>query len=253
MSLAEALRAASHDPQDIMALARGRETLAGYLEVHIEQGPVLLNGNMPVGIVTDIAGNSRFLVSIEGEAGHAGTVPMELRHDAAAAAAEITLMLEQFCKQRGLLGTVGQFSVPDGAINLVPGRCEMSIDIRSANDARRKAGVVDVLANITQIADRRGVKATCVEVLDEAAVPCSARLQAAFAAAITRAGIPVRRLPSGAGHDAVMFSGLTDIGMLFVRCGNGGVSHSPRETVDAADAGIAARILYDVIINLGKV
>jgi beta-ureidopropionase / N-carbamoyl-L-amino-acid hydrolase len=252
MSLAEALRAAGHDPQDIMTLSRGRETLAGYLEVHIEQGPVLLSENLPVGIVTDIAGNSRFLVTIEGEAGHAGTVPMAMRHDAAAAAAEITLMLEQFCKQRGLLGTVGRLSVPDGAINLVPGRCEMSLDIRSANDAKRREGVADILATIVQIADRRSVTATCVEVLDKGAVPCSARLQDAFAAAITRAGIPVRRLPSGAGHDAVMFSGLTDIGMLFVRCGNGGVSHSPRETVDAADAGIAARILNDVLMNLDK-
>ena len=255
ISLADALCAAGHDPNAIKALSRRNESLeslAGYLEVHIEQGPVLLAENLPVGIVTEISGNSRFLLTIEGEAGHAGTVPMTLRHDAAAAAAEITLMVEQLCKQKGLLGTVGRLSVPNGTINLIPGRCEMSLDIRSGDDTRRKAGVADILANVTQIGGRRGVKTSCFEVLDEAAVPCSARLQDAFASAIDRAGLVVRRLPSGAGHDAVMFSGVTDIGMLFVRCGNGGVSHSPRETVDIGDVDIAARILLDVLTNLEK-
>ena len=251
-SLAEALRAAGHDPKTIPSLARDRAGLAGYLEVHIEQGPVLLAENLPVGVVTEIAGNSRFLVRVEGEAGHAGTVPMALRHDAAAAAAEITLMVEQYGKEFGLLGTVGRLAVPNGAINLVPGLCEMSLDIRSGNDATRKTAVAGILANIARIADRRGVTATCLEVLDEAAVPCSTRFQNAFAAAIARAGLSVRRLPSGAGHDAVMFSGITDIGMLFVRCGNGGVSHSPRETVEARDADIAARILLDVLSNLDQ-
>ena len=250
ISLAEALSAAGHDPKSIPALARG--SLAGYFEVHIEQGPVLLAENLPVGVVTEIAGNSRFLVRVKGEAGHAGTVPMTLRHDAVAAAAEITLMVEQYCKQHGLLGTVGRLVVPNGAINLVPGVCEMSLDIRSGDDAARKTAVAGILANIARIADRRGVTTTCAEVLDEAAVPCSTRFQNAFAAAITRAGLSVRRLPSGAGHDAVMFSGITDIGMLFVRCGNGGVSHSPRETVEARDADIAARILLDVLSNLDK-
>ncbi|MGA8967161.1 MAG: M20/M25/M40 family metallo-hydrolase, partial [Pseudolabrys sp.] len=107
-----------------------------------------------------------------------------------------------------------------------------------------------ILANIARIAAARGVKATTTEVLDEAAVPCSMRLQEAFAASIARAGLAVRRLPSGAGHDAVVFSGITDIGMLFVRCGNGGVSHSPRETVTVDDADIAARILLDVLVGL---
>lgn len=253
ISLAEALRAAGHDPKAITAVARRRDELAGYLEVHIEQGPVLLAEDLPVGVVTEIAGNSRYLVNVEGEAGHAGTVPMALRHDAGAAAAEITLMVERYCRQPGILGTVGRLTVPNGAINLIPGRCELSLDIRSGDDKARKAAVGDILENIARIADDRGVKATTTEVLDEAAVPCSARLQKAFAASIARAGLAVRRLPSGAGHDAVMFSGITDIGMLFVRCGNGGVSHSPRETVNVGDADIAAHVLLDVIVGLNPV
>ena len=214
---------------------------------------MLLAEDLPVGVVTEIAGNSRYLVNVEGEAGHAGTVPMALRHDAAAAAAEITLMVERYCRQPGILGTVGRLTVPNGAINLIPGRCELSLDIRSGDDKARKAAVGDILENIARIADDRGVKATTTEVLDEAAVPCSARLQKAFAASIARAGLAVRRLPSGAGHDAVMFSGITDIGMLFVRCGNGGVSHSPRETVNVGDADIAAHVLLDVIVGLNPV
>ena len=189
-------------------------------------------------------------MAVDGEAGHAGTVPMALRHDAIAAAAEITLFVESRCNRPGLVGTVGRFTVPAGATNIIAGHCEISLDIRSGDDATRLAAVVDILAEIQRIAKRRGVKATTTQALDAPAAPCSPRLQEAFAASIARAGLPVRQLPSGAGHDAVMFSGVTDIGMLFVRCGNGGVSHSPRETVSAEDADIAARILLDVLMNL---
>lgn len=250
VSLAQALHAAGFDPQHIPALARRAGDLAGYLEVHIEQGPVLLKADAPVGVVTAIAGNARYLLTIDGEAGHAGTVPMPLRHDALAAAAEIVLLVERRCSQPGLVGTVGRFTVPDGTINMIAGRCEISLDIRSGDDATRKAASTDIFAEIDRIAARRGVRVTTTELLDAPAVPCSPRLQDAFAAAIKRAGLPLQKLPSGAGHDAVMFSDLTDFGMLFVRCGNGGVSHSPPETVSAADADIAARILLDVLVNL---
>jgi beta-ureidopropionase / N-carbamoyl-L-amino-acid hydrolase len=250
ITLAQALLENGADPKTIPALARRTDTLAGYLEVHIEQGPVLLDANLPVGVVTAIAGGSRYLVTVEGEAGHAGTVPMMLRHDAVTAAAEMTLFVESRCNRPGLVGTVGRFMVPGGATNIIPGRCEISLDIRSGDDKVRLAAVVDILAEIQRIARRRSVKATTTQALDTPAVPCSPRLQEAFAAAIARAGLPVRPLPSGAGHDAVMFDGLTDIGMLFVRSGNGGVSHSPRESVSAEDADIAARVLLDVLLNL---
>lgn len=249
-TLGQALLEAGFDTGAIPGVARRRDSLIGYLEVHIEQGPALLQEGLPVGIVSAIAGNVRCAVTIEGEAGHAGTVPMALRHDALAAAAEIVLAVERRCREPGLVGTVGRLFVPDAAINVIPRRCEFTLDIRAGEDALRDAAVGAIVAEMQRIAERRGVTVTTEELLRAPAVPCSPRLQGELASAIGRAGLPVRRLPSGAGHDAVMFDGLTDTAMLFVRCGNGGVSHSPRETISAADADIAARILLDVLLNL---
>jgi hydantoinase/carbamoylase family amidase len=248
--LADALREANLDATAIPTLARRKSDIVAYLEVHIEQGPVLLESDLPVGVVTAISGNSRFSVTIDGVAGHAGTVPMAYRHDAAAAAAEIVLCVERRCGKTGLVGTVGRLFVPDGAINVVPGRCELSLDIRSDDDKVRKAAAADILTDIADIARRRGVSIRTTELFDMAAVPCSARLQELFAKSIERMNQPVVRLPSGAGHDAVMFDGFAEVSMLFVRCGNGGVSHSPLETITAADADFAARILLDVLENL---
>lgn len=251
VSVTDALRDAGHDPAKIPGLARRGAGLLGYLELHIEQGPVLLQADRPVGIVTAIAGAVRVLVTVGGEAGHAGTVPMALRHDAAAAAAEIVLAVERRCSGTpGLVGTVGRLAVPDGAINTIPGRCELSLDIRAGNDATRDAALDDVLREIDAIAQRRGVRVARREILRSAAVDCSARLQRALAAAVARNGLDPLHLTSGAGHDAMMFDGLTEVAMLFVRCGNGGISHSPRETVTAADADVAARVLLDTLTHL---
>ena len=252
-SVADLIHKTGFDPDNLGGLARRPEDLLGYLEVHIEQGPVLLQEGLPVGVVTGIAGNIRYAVTITGTAGHAGTVPMTMRRDAAAAAAEIVLFVERRCSAAPtLVGTVGRLSVPHGAINVVPGRCDLSIDIRAGDDATRDAAVSDVLAEIERIGRRRGVKCEVTEVQRGPAVPCSPAMQARFAAAIERAGVNPRYLPSGAGHDAVMFSGLTDVGMLFVRCGNGGISHSPLETIVAADADMATRILVDTIVNFER-
>jgi hydantoinase/carbamoylase family amidase len=245
VSLARALVEAGFDTDAIPKLARS--DVSAYIEVHIEQGPVLLGSDLPLGIVTAIAGNSRLSVSIEGTAGHAGTVPMSVRNDAAAAAAEVVLCVERRCSKPGLLGTVGRLAVPEGAINVIPSRCELSIDIRSEDDACRHATVKEVLADMQEIAQRRGVCIKAAPLLDAAAVQCSPRLQELFMQSITHFGLPVFRLPSGAGHDTVMFDGLTDVAMLFVRCGNGGVSHSPLETITANDADLATRVLLDVI------
>ena len=250
VNLAEVLRGEGVDLAAIRALARP-ETLRGYLEVHIEQGPVLLQRDLPVGVVTSIAGSARFRVTIRGEAGHAGTVPMALRHDAAAAAAEIVLAVERCCSGRPtVVGTVGQIAVPSGAINVIPGRCEISIDLRAGDDAARDAAIAEVHAAIDRIAARRGVTAETIEIGRHAAVPCAPEMQSALAQAIARAGVVPIHLASGAGHDAASFAGLTDIGMLFVRCGNGGISHSPLETVTPEDADLAARVLLDVLVNL---
>jgi hydantoinase/carbamoylase family amidase len=249
-SVADLIHKAGFDPESIPSLARRPQDLLGYLEVHIEQGPILLQEELPLGIVTSIAGTARYSVTVTGQVGHAGTVPMVLRRDAAAAAAEIVLYVERRCGATPtLVGTVGRLSVPDGAINVIPGRCELSLDIRAADDATRDAAVADVLAEITRIARRRNVTIDVKEIQRAPAAPCSPALQAQFAEAVTRAGIVPRYLPSGAGHDAVSFSGVTDIAMLFVRCGNGGISHSPLETITAADADVAVRVLLDVLEN----
>jgi hydantoinase/carbamoylase family amidase len=251
VTLGALLAAEGVDVAAIRALAQRPQTLRGYIEVHIEQGPVLLQRNLPLGVVSAIAGSARFLVTIEGAAGHAGTVPMALRHDAAAAAAEIVLAVEERCAVGStLVGTVGQLEVPHGAINVIPGRCELSIDIRAGDDATRDAAIADIRAAIERIAARRGVAAEMREIGRHAAVPCSPHMRSALAQAIARAGIAPFDIASGAGHDAAMFAGVTAVGMLFVRCGNGGISHSPLETVTAEDADLAARVLLDVLVGL---
>jgi beta-ureidopropionase / N-carbamoyl-L-amino-acid hydrolase len=250
LRLGDVIRSACFDPNTIPTLARRPDTLRAYLEIHIEQGPVLLQHDLPVGVVTTIFGSVRFLVTITGVAGHAGAVPMTMRHDAAAAAAEVVLFVERRCSaDPNLRGTVGRLSVSDGATNVIAGRCELSIDIRSSDDRARESAAADVLIEIEKIAARRGVTVEIAEAMRTPAVHCSQRIADRFAAAIGRMGLEVLQLPSGPGHDAVMFNRLTDIGMLFVRCGNGGISHSPLETVTAEDVDIAARVLLDVLLH----
>jgi hydantoinase/carbamoylase family amidase len=251
-SLAELMRAAGHDPATIPSLARRREDLLGYVELHIEQGPVLLTENLPVGIVTSIAAPVRLTLNVTGQGGHAGTVPMALRHDALAAAAAIILAVEKRCgAAETLVGTVGVLKIPDAAGNVIPGRCELSLDIRAADDATRDAALRDVLGEVEGIAARRGVAVSAREIMRGAAVACSPRFQRLLADATTAAGVTPRFLPSGAGHDAMIFDGVTDLAMLFVRCGNGGISHSPLETITREDADVAARILLDFIVRFG--
>ncbi|NKF24236.1 allantoate amidohydrolase [Solimonas marina] len=253
VTLDAALRAAGHDPGDIDALARDPQQTLGYVEVHIEQGPVLLDERRALGVVTAIAGSRRFRVSVEGRAGHAGTVPMNLRQDAAAAAAEIVLAVERHCGvQPGLVGTVGKLDVPNGAVNVVPGRCELTIDIRAPDDALRDAAVQAVFDEIASIGARRRVRITHEQIVHADAVPCAPVMQRRFDAAIRAvSGDPdVRHLPSGAGHDAMMLASLTDMGMLFVRCGAGGVSHNPEETLSEEDAAIAAAAFSRFLTNL---
>ncbi len=250
ISLRDALVAAGYDPNAIPTLARDPKQLLGYLEVHIEQGPVLLNADCALGVVSAINGCVRHRITIRGQAGHAGTVPMSLRRDAAAAAAEIVLLVEQRCLQvLGLVGTVGQLGVPNGAVNVIPGACELSLDIRAPNDAMRDAATADILAGSARIAARRGVTLHIDPLLKVAATPCAANLQAQIAASIDRVTgtANVRHLPSGAGHDAMQIAGLTEVGMLFVRCGHGGISHHPAETLSAEDAELATAAFMDFL------
>lgn len=246
-----ALIAAGHDPAQIAASARDPADLLGFVEIHIEQGPVLLGRDLPVGIVTSIAGSVRYQVTLTGVAGHSGTTPMTMRRDAAAAAAEIVLLVEQRCSQAPtLVGTVGQLQVPHGSVNVIPGSCKLSLDIRAADDATRDAAAAEVLQAIDAICARRNIDVALERIEVSAAAPCAPWLMRALAQATERAGIPAFALPSGAGHDAMILAQITDVAMLFIRCGNGGISHNPLETMTADDAEIAAQIFLDFLRSL---
>jgi allantoate deiminase/N-carbamoyl-L-amino-acid hydrolase len=251
VTIRQALADAGHDVQAIAAIARDPASLLGFVEVHIEQGPVLLERGMPVGVVTAIAGSSRYIVELTGLASHAGTTPMGMRKDAAAAAAEIVLLVEQRCGREPLLvGTVGQLEVPGGSVNVIPGACRLSLDIRAEDDSVRLAAVDDVLAGISAICARRQIEERIYKLLEAEAAPCAPRLMEQLGAAVQRAGLPRFDLPSGAGHDAMQMAAITDVAMLFTRCGNGGISHNPLETMTADDAEVAAQVLLDFFRQL---
>ena len=243
--LAEAMRSAGLDPARIEAARVDPESLAAYVEVHIEQGPVLLDAGHALGVVTSIAAGLRHTVRVKGEAGHAGTVPMPRRRDALAAAAEMVLAIEKRCSATpSLVGTVGILRVKDGSSNVIPGEVELTVDIRAADGKTHLAAQEDVFAACEAIAKRRGVALEHTKTHEVKAVPCSPRLQDAIARAIERTvGGRALRLPSGAGHDAMVLAEVTDVGMMFVRCGAGGVSHNPAETVTPEDADAAAKAL----------
>ncbi|RJG09503.1 allantoate amidohydrolase [Massilia cavernae] len=250
VTMRQALADAGHDAGAIAAIARDPAQLLGFVEVHIEQGPVLLEHGLAVGVVTAIAGSSRYLVDLTGLASHAGTTPMNMRKDAAAAAAEIVLMVEARCSQApSLVGTVGQLEVPNGSVNVIPGHCKLSLDIRAATDEVRLAAANDVLERIEAICARRQVEVTVRQVVSAAAAPCAPWMMDQLGAAVERAGLPRFDLPSGAGHDAMAMAKMTDVAMLFTRCGNGGISHNRLETMTADDAEVSGQVLLDFFRN----
>jgi hydantoinase/carbamoylase family amidase len=241
------------DPGAIASLARDPAKIAAFIESHIEQGPVLLEAGLPVGVVTAIAGVTRVRARVSGVAGHAGTVPMPGRRDALAAAAEMALAVERFCASRpaDLVGTVGRFAVAGGgAINVIPGDVEFTVDIRSEKDATRIAAAAALEGECRAIAARRDVSLGWNPFFQLDSAPCDESLQSALATSIAANAIEVRHLRSGAGHDAMEFSRVVPTAMLFVRCGNGGISHNPREVMSAEDADIATRVLLDFLERL---
>jgi len=253
VTMRSALQAAGHDVGKIPSVARKPEDILGFVEVHIEQGPVLLEKGLPAGVVTSIAGSHRYQVELTGLASHAGTTPMSMRKDAAAAAAEIVLYVEQRCAQApSLVGTVGQLQVPDGSVNVIPGACRFSLDIRAADDATRDAAVNDILNQIEAVCGRRQIAFKINKIVSAPAAPCAPWLVEQLAAATARAGIEVFHLPSGAGHDAMALARMTDVAMLFTRCGNGGISHNPLETMTADDAEVSAQIFLDFLRQFKK-
>jgi allantoate deiminase len=243
VSVREALQEFGLNPFDIPKVPRRRDQTLGYVELHIEQGPVLENENLPLGIVTAIAGASRFTLRVSGVAGHAGTVPMELRRDALAAAAEMVLAVERLAAETAdLVATVGQIEAAPGAVNVIASGAVFTLDIRSPEDRIRKDAIATLWKEFQAIAARRGVSVAKECFYDEAAVACDPTLVKALAQATEAVGVPPRLLPSGAGHDGLAVSALCPIGMLFLRC-RGGISHNPAESITVADASVAVAVI----------
>ena len=236
ISMRDALTTFGLDPDHIGAAARARRELHAYLELHIEQGPVLEQENLPVGVVTAISGATRLAVSMTGMAGHAGTVPMALRRDALAGAAECIGAIEEFCRtdQGGLVGTVGYINAMPGATNVIPGRVSFTIDMRAASDAHRKMAVADIVRRIENIAKRRKLVLQLDVTHENRTVPCAPWLRNQMSEAVAAEGFRTFELPSGAGHDGMAMIDVADVAMMFVRC-RGGISHHPDEHVELAD------------------
>ena len=247
VTMADAMRQAGFDPVRIGEAARRPEQLAAYLELHIEQGPVLEREHLPVGCVTAIAGQTRLDVVLTGMAGHAGTVPMPGRHDALAGAAEAVVAIEKAALHAvGTVATVGRLEPHPGAVNVIPGRAHFTVDIRAPQDAPRAKLVTRVQGAIAKIAAARGLGAEIRVTHEEPAAPCAPQLRRLIAAAIAEEGHAVLNLPSGAGHDAMEVAAIAPIGMVFVRC-RAGLSHHPDEHVDDADAAVGARVLHRIL------
>lgn len=251
-TVAEALAAWGLDAARLGEAARDPAGVIGYLEAHIEQGPVLETEGLPLGIVTGIAAQLRFDVTVAGRAGHAGTSPMPLRHDALAAAADCVLAAEAVAREAAsdLVATVGRMQVLPGATNVIPGKVTFSLDVRCGRDDLRDAGAGEILRRFRRIAGERGVHVEALQVQDLAASPCDPALTARLEQAVAAQGIAPRRLVSGAGHDAMVMAALCPTAMLFVRC-EGGISHNPAERASAADAGMAVAAMLDFIERLG--
>jgi allantoate deiminase len=251
VSVRDALRGFGGDPAAVAGASRTGEPLLGYVEVHMEQGPVLEDRGVPVGVVTGIAGATRVEVRFRGQAGHAGTVPMALRRDAAPAVAELVLFAEALARGSGdgLLATVGRIDVRPGAPNVVAGEGIAFLDVRHAEDPARVSAIAALHERATEIAAARELELIWDVRLDNRAVAVDAALTDRLSAAVTALGLPDTRLASGAGHDAVALSALCGVAMLFVRCA-GGLSHHPAESVEAADAGVALDVLYDMVRGL---
>jgi N-carbamoyl-L-amino-acid hydrolase len=235
----------------IVALKLDPNKYLGFVEVHIEQGPVLCEGGLPLGVVTSINAGIRATCKTIGMAAHAGTTPMLMRQDAMLAAAEISLMAEQRAlADADSVATVGQCQVPGGSINVIPGECAFTLDMRAPTDQQRDALVGDILEQAQLIAARRQVKFEYTEVMRAAAAPSSIAWQQRWERAVAAVGQPVFKLNSGAGHDAMKLHTIMPQAMLFVRGGNRGISHNPLEIITAADADLSVQALIALLDDM---
>jgi beta-ureidopropionase / N-carbamoyl-L-amino-acid hydrolase len=255
VTLREAMRQAGlpATTEAIAALRRDPSRYLGFVEVHIEQGPVLNELDLPLGIVTSINGGVRYQCEVTGMASHAGTTPMDRRRDAAVAVAELALFVEKRAARDGdSVGTIGMLEVPGGSINVISGRCRFSLDLRAPNDAQRDTLAADVLAELESICARRGVHAAVEQTMQAAAAPSDAAWQQRWERAVRTLGLPLHRMPSGAGHDAMKLHELMPQAMLFVRGQNGGISHNPLESTTADDMQLAVDAFMRLLAQLAE-
>ncbi len=235
----------------IEALRRDPAQYLGFVEVHIEQGPVLNELDLPLGVVTSINGSLRYLGQVQGMASHAGTTPMDRRRDASCAVAELVLYVERRAAAvPDVVGTVGQLQVPAGSINVVPGACHFSLDLRATTNGARDALAADVRAELARICESRGVGFTLEQTLVADAAPSAPAWQARWEAAVQAQGLPVLRMPSGAGHDAMKLHERMPQAMLFMRGANSGISHNPLESITADDTELCVAAFAHMVQGL---
>ncbi|RMX02638.1 2-oxo-4-hydroxy-4-carboxy-5-ureidoimidazoline decarboxylase [Corticibacter populi] len=251
ITMREAMQHAGLPIADIPKLRRDPAGYLGYIEVHIEQGPVLSALDLPLGVVTSINGSLRYRGEVIGTASHAGTTPMASRHDAATAVAEWMLFAEQRARADGdSVATVGMLQVPNGSVNVIPGRCQFSLDVRAPSNAQRDALAADLLAELQAIGARRGVRAEIAEIMRASAAPSAPQWQGRWEQAVASLGLPVHRMPSGAGHDAMKLHEIMPQAMLFVRGENAGISHNPLESSTSDDMQLAVDAFSHVLEDL---
>jgi allantoate deiminase len=246
-TIAQALRDFGLDPDAVASVRRRPGEVLAYAELHIEQGPVLEAEGLPVGVVSAINGFSRLRVTLRGQAGHAGTVPMKLRRDALAAAAECVLAVERAARARPhVVGTVGRIEARPGAINVIPGQAQLTVDLRAPEDAARQETAAAVRTELARVCESRGIGFEIETLQELGSSGCAPWLMAQLGRAVESEGLRVLHLPSGAGHDGMAMKAIADIAMLFVRC-KGGISHNPAEAISEEDAATGARVLYRFI------
>ena len=251
IAMKDAMALAGLRVQDIPSIQRNPADYLGFIEVHIEQGPVLNEMNLPLGVVSSINGSVRYLCNMIGMASHAGTTPMDRRRDAACAVAELALFMEKRAASDGnSVATMGQLNVPNGSVNVVPGRCTFSMDMRAPTDEQRDALERDVLNALDDICQRRSLICQREVTLRAAAAPSHKAWQARWEQALKALGIPLFVMPSGAGHDAMKLHEVMPQAMLFVRGENSGISHNPLESTTSDDMQLCIAAFENVLSQL---
>ena len=251
ITLANALKEFGSDPEKIATASRAEDNLLAYLEIHIEQGPVLEELNQPLGVVPSIAGARRFIVKIKGKAGHAGTVPMNMRQDALVAAASAIHMVEQIANRFQIVATVGQLQCYPGATNVIPGDCHFSIDIRSGRDQTRDLAVKTIQDELNCLIAERKMQIEWEQIHSAPAVECASWIQRLMESVIQDMKLEPVSIVSGAGHDAMSVAEISEVGMMFIRCA-GGVSHNPAESVDTVDVAAAIEAFERTILKISS-